>query len=824
NKMITFAECGNHYTAEYDRDTAGVPDQWEAGAKWSWFMPWYHHPIPDPENPGEYLDDEYYPEDPNHHIHGRQSWWLDAFASPNVISRDMMPSLKASDTDTDIITGNDEYDSLKNWLLKRAAWLDTRLVKHSANYIANASFDSDKEDAPGLSNWTVSDPKNVYLTSEKTKSGKQALLFAEDGTAVQTITELPSGNYTLKLWVLAGANASVAVHSSTGTVLATRSIENTNGNYQEIIISKIAITTGSCDIILMAENNTDFIYMDDIVFSCEETWWTGEADNNNWLDDKNWSNGIPTKNMDVIILGGLPYYPSLKETDQAECDTITFKMGASVARTDHLDYNFAKVDLDILPNRWYTLSAPLRDMYSGDYFEEKSYKRQYPITYIRVFNATNPETKEHLGAGWSKSFNTLTEKLYPGLGFTVWAADDNEIGQNVKIQSYRFPRDSMEYAMYDYDYNKTSAVKIPSREYRGRFTYEELIDMNENLPAGATEFEVTVKEDDADYLTTLVGNPFMAHLDFNKFASANPDISSNGYYIWNGYSFDATKPEDYDFSDQRLIAPMQSFVVKKTGKIEKLAFTFDMVATAPTSGGTLRSARTSSSKNPILRMTVLRNGIEHSNFRLKYDPSANNEYGEEKDMWTMFTANMKSSAVLYSLLDGKATSIRTIGDLKETIELGIRTIKKGELMLRMDGLEDLDESYDVYLEDMSAGVSQNLRENPKYIFDNQSGNVEGRLFLNIIKKPDIITGDKGLPVNSDSDIRVYATDNLIRITSSAGNPIQTVNIYSVRGELLYQNTAIGSNMHNAELSFPKQVLIVVVTTDSEQKNIKVVLK
>lgn len=526
----------------------------------------------------------------------------------------------------------------------------------------------------------------------------------------------------------------------------------------------------------------------------ETTTWTAEGEAGNWNDAQNWSNGVPGDCSQVIIpnkshdvangLELLSHYPVLIEptvetlnsdnyTENQEnvikqraaenstefslrpvCNTITFNMGGAVAHTEYLNYTFAKVDLDVLPNRWYTLSAPLRDMYSGDYFEEKSRKRLSPSTYMRKFNATNPETKEHLGAGWSKSFNTLTEDLYTGLGFTIWAANDNE----GELQSYRFPKDSMVYCMYTSYGAVQSRVYIPAggRDDIGRFTYEGLIAMDGSLPdKNVTGFEVTVKEDENTFPTTLVGNPFMAHLDFRKFAAENPAISDEGYYIWNGTSFDAMNPGT--FNDQSLIAPLQSFVVKKKdmgggtySKIENHSFTFDMAAATPSTGGILRSARTRGVNNPVLRMAVLRDGVEHSNVRLKYDPSASNAYSEEKDMWTMFTSSVKNSAVLYSLLDNKAASIRTIGDLSAPIELGIRTNKTGELTLRMDGLENFDAAYDVYLEDKLTDKIHNLKEEPDFTFNNATGNIEGRLFLIITEKHTItfnISNEWGLTVN-----------------------------------------------------------------------------
>lgn len=592
------------------------------------------------------------------------------------------------------------------------------------------------------------------------------------------------------------------------------------------------------------------------------TTWTAKGDVNNWNDYRNWSNGVPgdctqaiipnqsmNANDHVTLLSHYPvlinptvealnddtYQKNQENLDKqrtavnnttfslrSTCDTITFKMGAAVSRTDYLNYNFAKVDLDIFPNRWYTISAPLRDMYSGDYFTEGSIKRQNPIVYMRKFNATNPETQEHLGAGWSKSFNTLTEKLYSGLGYTIWVDDGNMSGQNVELQPFRFPKDSTEYTMWNYDGRYEGTVNIPAggRDKIGRFTYEELIQMNGNLPDenAGTYFEITVKEDEATYLTTLVGNPFMSHLSFADFANENPAISNEGYYIWNGNSFDAQNPGS--FSDQSVIAPMQSFVVKKTGLIEKFKFTFDMAAGVPASNGVLRSVQTA--ENPILRLGVLRDGIEHSNLRLKYDPNEGNAYKEEKDMWTMFSGSVKSSAVLYSLLEGKAASIRTIGDLSEPIELGIRTNKTGELTLQITGLEGLDNSYDIFLKDLTTNVSQDLRVNPEYTFNNQTGNVEGRLFLNIVKGNNTSIDRDDL--SADSDLRIFGTDHSIRIFSAFNDPIQMVKIFSIRGELLHYNHAVENNTYNVKLPIQKGIFIVSVTTKLTQKNGKVILK
>lgn len=68
-KMVTLSECGN---------VADITKQWTAGAKWSWFMPWY----------------DYDATDDSDNQHAGKDFWKDAFSSDLVITRDKLPSFK----------------------------------------------------------------------------------------------------------------------------------------------------------------------------------------------------------------------------------------------------------------------------------------------------------------------------------------------------------------------------------------------------------------------------------------------------------------------------------------------------------------------------------------------------------------------------------------------------------------------------------------------------------------------------------------------------------------------------------------------------------
>lgn len=73
NKMITLSECGS---------VADMASQWESGAEWMWFMPWYDYDVNEKGKPFD------------SHGHANTAWWKATMASEYVITRDELPSLK----------------------------------------------------------------------------------------------------------------------------------------------------------------------------------------------------------------------------------------------------------------------------------------------------------------------------------------------------------------------------------------------------------------------------------------------------------------------------------------------------------------------------------------------------------------------------------------------------------------------------------------------------------------------------------------------------------------------------------------------------------
>ena len=77
NKMVTLSEFGS---------SASFSKQWEAGASWSYFMPWYDYDRT--LNPGSEAFTG------SRHEHADVAWWQDAAAHADVLWREDLPSLK----------------------------------------------------------------------------------------------------------------------------------------------------------------------------------------------------------------------------------------------------------------------------------------------------------------------------------------------------------------------------------------------------------------------------------------------------------------------------------------------------------------------------------------------------------------------------------------------------------------------------------------------------------------------------------------------------------------------------------------------------------
>lgn len=359
------------------------------------------------------------------------------------------------------------------------------------------------------------------------------------------------------------------------------------------------------------------------------TTWRKDAASTDWNAWNNWTAGSPYCCTDVVIPQGAQRYPVLDGTvrtgDEYCVQGIHFEPGAAVDCVYKLNYDKAWVEMDLEPNRYYMLGAPLKDMYTGDMFIPKNgtpippyftelnndnmpENRFSPRIYQRLWARTAPgklyEGDKSIDIGktrWSHNFNSVAFNYSTGAGtdatgtydnaFSMWV--DNEDLPDTTTFRFRFPKMHTEYNYYE-DFGQTNtgiSENVSRKDGPYRFVYEQASKDNKSFtyvrkqPGTNGEivdnkYERTVYLSAKDYTAHLnvetaapdgteacfaAANPFMSRIDVAKFLEANSGkVASVRFYDGNTISTVSLGNDGSLVSNQsgvETIEPMQGFFV-----------------------------------------------------------------------------------------------------------------------------------------------------------------------------------------------------------------------------------------------------------------------
>ena len=355
-----------------------------------------------------------------------------------------------------------------------------------------------------------------------------------------------------------------------------------------------------------------------------QTRWLSTASNSDWNKWDNWSDGSPYCCTNAIISSDAQVFPKLGlAMDSATycCKDIFFEPRSAVENIPSLNYRMAWVEMELSANRYYNLSAPLKQMYTGDmfvpagtypaYFEPLTEdncteSRFNPSIYQRLWATTAPgkmvakdykkggiilkdNTLDVVDGKWSRHFNAVAKPYAMGEGFSVWV--DNGEKPATDMFNIRLPKTHTTYHYYaDYDQEVLGSETIARVDtLMHRFVYEtehkdnklmkyeylyrqndkdeakKLTEMRK-VYVGLKEYQITLKAD-APTNTFLMGNPFMSHINIEKFFEVNRDVVSVRVDKPEGEAtFARSGKTIVSTGDYKSISPLQSFFVEKEGE------------------------------------------------------------------------------------------------------------------------------------------------------------------------------------------------------------------------------------------------------------------
>lgn len=334
-----------------------------------------------------------------------------------------------------------------------------------------------------------------------------------------------------------------------------------------------------------------------------------------WADDRNWRGVVDGKTLTwgytpisetmVILQTGLdkekyPYIPEDKGDNilypldvnyhTNVCKKVQFRENALMLGQENLKYEQAYVDMVLPANAFYTISAPLQGMYSGDLYVPHNGRIIDGSTTMResskAFEVSGFQgTRDSLAgyAFWAMYYNQDVYRMYnsgegsivsttasflqsnkldmpiaPGQG--IAAAGFGPTGNETDI-TVRLPKPDTKYHYY----TNTGAVSGQSVTLDRTHSYKLAYTPG---ASGDMEVTLTVKNEvnagivgfDNNTTGFLFGNPTMAYIDMFKLMDANKNVLSHvGYQVMTGDKY-TTVLRAAGTTDHYL-APMQSAIV-----------------------------------------------------------------------------------------------------------------------------------------------------------------------------------------------------------------------------------------------------------------------
>lgn len=602
-----------------------------------------------------------------------------------------------------------------------------------------------------------------------------------------------------------------------------------------------------------------------------QTRWLATATTNEWNKWDNWSDGSPYCCTNAIISSDADNFPVLgtpvKPADYC-CKDIFFEPRSAVDNVPSLNYRKAWVELEQKPNHYYLLSAPLKQMYTGDmfmpadttkakYFEELNegnWKEQRfnPSIYQRLWAAAHPgkiysldnngnpvltddKTLAVNEATWSHNFNAVAKPYGMGEGFSMWIDNGNLPATN-KF-SIRLPKAHKEYSYFvDYDQEKVASEKVtkdadkinrfiyePDSPKEGDLTMEYKYHLSEGKEVtesrtvfvGQSEYQITLNSD-IPTQTFLLGNPFMSRLNIEKFLEVNENVSSVKVEVENesGGMEEQTVSKDASTGNATTIAPMQAFYV--TTKDEP-STQINLLLTPEMIGGSKKATEESKpaeAKGLKVCVESLKTRSKSAamlvmeNSETAYDVSAGSSFKNSVLVPTLLDSEVKSPLKVFGIQQSQAYDILP---MTGATSLGIYLSQKDSIRIEVKPIQGVDMSGYV-LHDMLSGADYSL-DSPLIIADAETS--LGRFVIRSrYGSTDVTSAD------TDQRISIVKEGSSVLVQSASGQ-LKSVKVIDLNGRIISRVQGNGSRCLKASIATGIQIIHIELT-DGSSKDYKMI--
>ena len=267
------------------------------------------------------------------------------------------------------------------------------------------------------------------------------------------------------------------------------------------------------------------------------------------------------------------HYPMTVYHDQHKCDTIYFADSAHINNQHLLEYKAAFVDMEIPVGTWTMVSAPLQDLYAGDFFIP--HKGDYETG--KIIEEHNPFMVEEFQgsrssyaayAFYASYYNRAVRNWYTDGSVKETTSTDfvmsNSLGDAIHVGS------GVQLMGFGLANDKDLNIRLPKPDTKYTSSSGREVNVDKTnakrlafTPDTDGNMTITLKNALADSLYVF-GNPTMAFINMHEFLHANEEVLEHVYYRFQGEAWQAYTSATA--SIDRFLPPMEAVLLKAKNK------------------------------------------------------------------------------------------------------------------------------------------------------------------------------------------------------------------------------------------------------------------
>lgn len=548
------------------------------------------------------------------------------------------------------------------------------------------------------------------------------------------------------------------------------------------------------------------------------------------------------------------------------CKEIYFKPEAEIRYQQYLNYDKAWVEYELVPNKWYMLTSPLKEVYAGDMYvptgsgttqgrqeteafvdisfdKSAGYSRTaYPIyqrswdkessmvitptsdsrgdydAFIKSYTWTGTDDAAMAEAQWSHTYNDVTVPYTPNAtdaqnGFSLRANKQAVTNEGTTVNALiRVPKADTQYDYYDYD-DGTSGGRT------GSVTKSSEQNLLMDNTSNSTSVTMSLSNQSSENGLYLVSNPYMASIDMTRFFGVNTNLTPSFWIVKEGVMHTV----DIDFWNLSgltipTIAPTQAFFVKLADgatNTESVTFTTYMITKirVDLSGNILSTyakyTQAAAAKASVKSVTLTASYDDKtSKAKVVLNADADEDYVDGEDVETVYDSNLADVPTLYTVAGDQAVSVNKLPGIS-VVPLGIVCSSDVEATVLVTGTSNVEG--DLYLIDTQTGASTVLDDS---VTVTVTANDHGRYYLSNMS---IESVSQRIEDEEGSGIKCYSpSPGLLTVAClAAGDTIETIDLYTVDGKKLQTISNVDNN--TTTLNTYKGIKIVVVKHSGNEK-------